>query len=53
MPMDKFKAYVSAATFRKVVNRTSYIFDMVAIISGLFGKKDNKIISNQIKSLEM
>lgn len=53
MPIDKFRMYLKAIEFNNVSNRASYIMDVVAVIAGLFGKKDNKIIANQIKSLEM
>lgn len=53
MPIDKFRAYVASATYMSSSNRLSYIHDLVSVISGLFGKKDNKIITNHIKSLDM
>lgn len=53
MPLDKFRLYVKAVTYRLVSARSSYIHDIVAVIAGLFGKKDNKIIDNQLQSLDM
>ena len=53
MPLDKFRMYLKAIEFKSVSNRASYIYDIVAVIAGLFGKKDNKIIENQLKSLDM
>jgi len=53
MPIDKFRLYLAAATYRKVSDRSSYIYDIVAVISGLFGKKDNKVITKHLKSLDM
>ena len=53
MSMDKFKLYVSAATYKTLSSRAFYIYDIVAVISGIFGKKNNKTISNQLKTLDM
>jgi len=53
MPLDKFRMYLKAIEFKTVSNRASYIYDIVAVIAGLFGKKDNKIIEKQLKSLDM
>jgi len=53
MPIDKFRLYLSAATYRNNTNRIAYIYDIVASISGLFGKPKNKTIKNHIETLEM
>lgn len=53
MPLDKFRMYLRAITYKTAISRTSYIYDIVAVISGLFGKKDNKQISNHLKTLDM
>ena len=53
MPLDKFRLYLKAIAYRASIHRTSYIYDIVAVISGLFGKKDNKLIANHLKALDM
>lgn len=53
MPLDKFRSYIEAVNYRTVSSRASYIYDIVSVISGIFGKKDNKIITNQLKLLDI
>lgn len=53
MPLDKFRLYIKAIVYNSLNERKSYIHDIVSVISGIFGKKSNKIIQNQLESLDM